>query len=175
MNEENNFGYFAKSVALELNVTTSTLRRWSIELEKAGYKFEKNEKEQRIYFERDFKAFRELKKLLSNSVSFVDAMKAVVSMDLESKNAQKTPSVHTEELRLSRHELQEIVHQTVKQAIEEERESMFKAFEYKLNNVVEQRDRILTQQLQKSLEEKRLEIAAAQEEKKSWWKKLFSK
>ncbi|MEF3225947.1 MerR family transcriptional regulator, partial [Campylobacter jejuni] len=89
--ENGSFGYFAKDVASDLEVTTSTLRRWSIELEKLGYQFERNDKEQRIYYERDFKAFRELKKLLSNSVPFVDAIKAVVSMDLENKNASKTP------------------------------------------------------------------------------------
>jgi len=40
--------------------------------------FERNEKERRIYYERDFKVFRELKKLLSNSVPLVDSIKAVV-------------------------------------------------------------------------------------------------
>ncbi|UAL50665.1 hypothetical protein LIT32_15725 [Bacillus sp. CMF21] len=51
----------------------------------------------------------------------------------------------------------------IEQAIEKEREVMFKAFEAKMNDVVEKRDRILTQQLNRSLEERRLEIAAAQE------------
>lgn len=173
METVNQFGYFAKDVAVELEVTTSTLRRWSIELEKSGYVFERNDKEQRIYYERDFKAFRELKKLLTHSVAFTDAIKAVVSMDLEDKNASLTPSVYKQELRLSKDELEELIHRTVKKAVEEEREAMLKAFEYKMNDVVEKRDRFITQQLNKSLEERRLEIAAAQEEKKSWWKKIF--
>jgi DNA-binding transcriptional MerR regulator len=173
MENTSNFGYFAKDVASELEITTSTLRRWSIELEKAGYSFERNEKEQRIYYERDFKAFREMKKLLANSVAFVDAIKAVSSMDLDDKNASLTPSVYKQELRLSKSELQEIVHTAVKEAIDKEREAMFQAFENKMNDVVEKRDRIITQQLNKSLEEKRLEIAATQEEKKSWWRKFF--
>lgn len=46
---------------------------------------------------------------------------------------------------------------------------MLKAFEHKINDVVEQRDRVLTTQLQNALEERRLEIAAATEEKR-WWK-----
>lgn len=169
------FGYFAKDVASDLEITTSTLRRWSIELEKEGYSFERNEKEQRIYYERDFKAFRELKKLLSHSVSFADAIKAVVSMDLESKNALKTPSVYTDEIRLSKRELHEIVHNAVKEAIQDEREAMFQAFEHKINDVVEKRDRVITQELQQTLEERRLEIAAAKEIKKSWWEKIFKK
>jgi len=181
MENANQFGYFAKDVASELEITTSTLRRWAIELEKEGYSFERNEKEQRIYYERDFKAFRELKKLLSNSVPFVDAIKAVVSMDLENKNALKTPSVYTDEMRLSTRELTDIVQKAVKEAIKEEREMMFQAFENKMNDVVEKRDRILTQQLKRSLEERRLEIAAAQEEQekkdknKGFFARLFGK
>ncbi len=164
------FGYFAKDVAAELEITTSSLRRWSIELEKLGYIFERNEKEQRIYYERDFKAFRELKKLLSNSVPFVDATKAVASMDVEQKNAGKTPSVYREEIRLSQQELQEIIQQSVKEAIEEEREVILHAIDRKMNDVVERRDRWLTQQFKESMEQKQLEIAAANEiKKKHWW------
>jgi DNA-binding transcriptional MerR regulator len=83
MENAEKFGYFAKDVATDLEITTSTLRRWSLKLEELGYLFERNEKDQRIYYERDFKAFRELRKLITNSVSFEDAIKAVVSMDLE--------------------------------------------------------------------------------------------
>lgn len=175
---ENEFGYFSKDVAIELNITTSTLRRWSIELEKEGYNFHRNEKEQRIYYERDFKAFRELKKFLSNSVPFTDAIKAIALRNFEGENAERTPSVYPEIVRLSKHELHEIVHVAVKKAIEEERETMFQAFENKMNDVVEKRDRIITQQMKQTLEKKHeqhlLEIAATQEGKKlSWWSKLF--
>ncbi|NMO80143.1 MerR family transcriptional regulator [Niallia alba] len=175
MKNANSFGYFSKDVAADLEITTSSLRRWSIELEQHGYIMERNEKGQRIYYERDFKALRELKKLLANNVSFTDALNAVVSMNMDEKNATKTPSVFTDEIRLSKSELEETIQRVVKVAIEEERENMLKAFEYKMNDVVEKRDRILTMQLQQSLEEKRLEIAAAKEEEevKPWWKKLF--
>jgi hypothetical protein len=91
-------------------------------------------------------------------------------MDLEDKNASLTPSVFKQELRLSKSELQEIVHQEVKRAIEEELEGMLKAFEYKLENLMETRDRLLVKELQHSLEEKRLEIAETKQEKKAWWK-----
>lgn len=177
MENTNHFGYFAKDVATELEITTSTLRRWSIELEKAGYTIERNEKEQRIYFERDFKALRELKKLLSHSVSFVDAIKAVTSMDLESQNATWTPSAYKQELRLSKHELQEVIHQEVKKAVEEEREMMFQVFEQKMKDTIEMRDIQVTLAMQNTLEEKQQELVATLENQpqKSWWKRLFSK
>lgn len=167
---ENEFGYYSKDVANELGITTSTLRRWSIELEKEGYIFHRNEKEQRIYYERDFKAFRELKKLLSNSVPFTDAIKAIASTDFENKNAGQTPSVYSEMIRLSKRELEEIV----TKAIEKEHEKMIKVFEEKLNDTIEMRDRMLMQQLKKSLEENRKLIEDPQHKKsESWWQKLF--
>lgn len=103
-----------------------------------------------------------------------DAVNAVVSVFPKDDNGVNTIPVIQDTIRLSKRELQEIV----KEAIEEEREMMFKAFEAKMNDVVEKRDRILTQQLNRSMEERRLEIAVTQEEKeerKSWWNKLFSK
>lgn len=124
-------------------------------------------------FELDFKAFRELKKLLSNSVAFVDAIKAVISMNLENKNSLKTPSVYIEEVRLSKHEL----HTVIKKAIEEEREILLDAFEKKINNALELRDRQLLIAMKHSLEEKQKEITASLEEtkEKNWWNKIFSK
>lgn len=169
---ENEFGYFSKDVAHELEITTSTLRRWSILLEKEGYVFYKNEKEQRIYYERDFKVFRELKKLLSNSVPVADAIKAVASRDFESENAEQTPSVYSEMIRLSKRELEGIV----KKAIEDEREILLDALDKKMSETIEMRDRMLTQQLRKTFEESQKLIAATQsEEKISWWKKLFKR
>ncbi|MEK4669998.1 hypothetical protein [Niallia sp. FSL R7-0271] len=50
-----------------------------------------------------------------------DALKAVVSMDLDSKNAIQTLSVHKDEIRISKSELEDLIHKTVKQAVEEER------------------------------------------------------
>ena len=46
-----------------------------------------------------------------------------------------------------------------------------------MNDVVEKRDRMLTHEMNRSLEEKRLEIAAAAEKEssKSWWQKFFGK
>ncbi|MEF3225908.1 DNA-binding protein, partial [Campylobacter jejuni] len=90
-----------------------------------------------------------------------------VSMDLENKNASKTPSVFTDEIRFSKQELENLVHTAVKKAIEEERELMLQAFEDKMNDIVEQRDRLLTHELNQTLEKKRLEIAAASEEKRN--------
>jgi len=180
------YGYFAKDVAADLEVTTSTLRRWSIELEKAGYKFERNEKDQRIYYERDFKTFRELKKLINNSVVLIDAINAVVSMDVESLNASQTPSVYREETRLTRQFLEEIldekINKAMQQAFEEGRQQGQKEIKEMIKKIEkrsEERDDNLMsviRSIQEEKEEVKQLIAASQEqEKKTFWQRLFSR
>jgi DNA-binding transcriptional MerR regulator len=180
------YGYFAKDVAADLEVTTSTLRRWSIELEKAGYKFERNEKDQRIYYERDFKAFRELKKLINNNVVLVDAINAVVSMDVEGLNASQTPSVYREETRLTKQLLEELldekINKAIQQAFEEGRQQGREEIK-EIINKVEQRskerdDNLISviRSIQEEKEEVKQLIAASQEqEKKTFWQRLFNR
>ncbi|MCY7773485.1 MerR family transcriptional regulator [Bacillus haynesii] len=175
----NQYGYFAKDVAADLSVTSSTLRRWSLELEKHGYIFERNEKEQRIYFERDFKTFRELKRLLSNSVPFIDAIKAVATTKTDEKSATRTQGVFFDR-RLSEQQFREIINEEVQAAMAEEREMMFRAFEQKLDNIIERRDRSLMHEIRKDREKQLLETAATFEtpksaEKKSFWRRIFYK
>jgi DNA-binding transcriptional MerR regulator len=180
------YGYFAKDVAADLEVTTSTLRRWSIELEKAGYRFERNEKDQRIYYDRDFKAFRELKKLINNSVVLIDAINAVVSMDVEGLNASQTPSVYREETRLTRQFLEEVldekINKAIQQAFEEGRQQgqkEIKEMMKKIEKRSEERDDNLMsviRSIQEEKEEVKQLIAASQEqEKKTFWQRLFGR
>jgi len=168
MDTPNQFGYFAKDVSLQLDMNPSTLRRWCIELEKAGYTFTRNEHNQRIFYERDFNAFRKLKELLSKNVSMDHAVHAVVSMV---QTLSQTPSVqikNEDEIRLSKRELQEIIHEEVRRAIEAEREAMFQAFERKVNDQTEKRDQQLLTAI-REVQEIKLLAAAAEEKKKKWF------
>lgn len=167
MDTPNQFGYFAKDVSLQLDMNQSTLRRWCIELEKAGYTFQRNEHNQRIFYERDFNALRKLKELLNKNLSMDNAVHAVISM---SQASQQTPSVYIkndDDIRLSKRDLQEIIQLEVRKAIEEEREAMFQAFERKLNDQTEKRDQQLLAAI-REIQETKLLIAAA-EEKKKWY------
>ncbi|WP_081356497.1 DUF3967 domain-containing protein [Priestia aryabhattai] len=186
MSNASEYGYFAKDVAADLEVTTSTLRRWSIELEKAGYKFERNEKDQRIYYERDFKAFRELRKLINNNVVLVDAIKAIVSMDVEGLNASQTPGVYREETRLTKQLLEELldekINKAIQQAFEEGRRQGQKEIKDTINKM-EQRskerdDNLMSviRSIQEEKEEVKQLIAVSQEqEKKTFWQRFFSR
>lgn len=94
----NDFGYYAKTVAEDINISPNTLRRWSIELEKHGYQIERNDKNNRIYYERDYRAFRELKKLLDAGVSMESATLTIANSFKSNDNALITSDVHEREL-----------------------------------------------------------------------------
>ncbi|KYQ02976.1 hypothetical protein B4079_1852 [Bacillus cereus] len=89
----NEFGYYAKTVSNDLEISPNTLRRWSIELENWGYEFERTETNKRVYYERDCKAFRELKKLLDAGVSMESASRTVVNSFGTGDNESQTPTV----------------------------------------------------------------------------------
>jgi len=162
------FGYFAKDVSLQLDMNPSTLRRWCIELEKAGYVFERNEHNQRIFYERDFNSFRKLKELLNKNLSMDNAVHAVISMV---QTQSQTPTVQmkiNDEVRLSKSDLREIIQQEIQKAIHEEREVMFQAFERKLNDQIEKRDHQLLASI-REIQETKLLVAAAEEKQKKWF------
>jgi hypothetical protein len=87
--QENNRAYWAKDIAELLEITTSNLRRWSIDLENAGYCFYRDEHNRRAYFEKDIMPLKKLKELLSNNMSKNDAIKAVISMYPQVDNAPR--------------------------------------------------------------------------------------
>lgn len=160
---ENEFGYFSKDVAKKFDITTSTLRRWAIALEKKGYLFERNDKNQRIFYKHDYDALTKLKELLNNSVPFENAIEVVVSTIQNDSEEPKTPSVYNNSVRLSKGELREMI----KELLEEERENILNALDYKLSNQIELRDRYLMQEWSAALEEKQ------KKKKIHWWQKIF--
>jgi DNA-binding transcriptional MerR regulator len=177
-------GYFSKEVALQLDINASTLRQWCLAIEREGYTLERNNKDQRIFYERDINMLFKIKSQIEKTRNRDNAIKATVSRFLLENNTENTLSVNEEErdkIALSKEELQSLIEQSVERAIEKEREAMFKAFEHKMNDVIESRDRQIVHQLKDSMEKQRLEIAAAQqereeeEEKKGFWSKLFGK
>jgi Protein of unknown function (DUF3967)/MerR HTH family regulatory protein len=185
MSNAEEYGYFAKNVATNLEVTTSTLRRWSIELEKAGYTFERNNKDQRIYYQHDINAFKRLKELVNEGTTLIDAINTVVSIDLETVDAQKTPSVYQSETRLTVQHIEEILDKKINKAIQEAyeygrkqgQEETLKQIERIEQRSNERDEKLMSmvRTIQEEKEEIRQLIAASQEkEKKSFWKRLFN-
>lgn len=178
MNAINEYGYFSKEVALKVDINASTLRQWCLLIEKEGYEFTRNDKEQRIFYERDINLLFEIKKQIEKTRNREDAIKTVVSRYLGMDNAEKLISVREDEhvnITISADELKKMIEESVATAVEKEREAMFKAFENKMNDVIERRDMQLVKQLNDSMEQKKLETAAAieEEKKKGFWKRVF--
>ena len=64
MESKESFGYFSKTVAERIEVSKDTIRSWSLKLEAEGATFERNNRSQRIYFEKDMRTFQNMKELL---------------------------------------------------------------------------------------------------------------
>lgn len=161
------YGSFSKEVAISLDINPNTLRRWSLELEKQGYVFSRNEKDQRIYYDRDILTLNTFRGLLEKTQSLENAAKAAVKRAKDKDNAEKTLSVigkNSDKITLSKEDLQELIERSVKKAVEEEREAMFKAFEHKMNSMIESRDSVLMESLRTAQETKQLLLATKEEQ-----------
>lgn len=169
------YGMFAKELALNLEINTNTLRRWAIELEEQGYEFSRNDKNQRIYYERDIVALSSFQKIIEKTQSLENTAKAVVSKVNDKKNAEKMLSVievDKDKIVLSKEELDELINKVANEAVERAAEH----FSRKFMDVIEQRDRKLIHNLTETMEQKRLEVAATTvEEKRGFFSRLFKK
>ena len=100
-NTEENFGYFAKTVSERLGIAKDTLRSWSLKLEAEGVKFERNARDQRIYYEKDIRALENMKELMDLQQPLNDVSKTIANKieksfyngDESINNTEITPSV----------------------------------------------------------------------------------
>jgi len=183
-------GYFAKQVCEKLKLNPNTLRKWAIELEENGYKFERNNKGtngQRIYYERDINIIAEFKVLLERTHSVENTAKLLMKRVEEGSNTEITHSVREEKKRsnpvtvtFTREELEQytrgIIEETSAKVAAEVSAQTAEAVYKKMENLIEQRDHRLINQMNESMEQRRLEIAAAQEEPaSSFWSRLFNR
>ncbi|WP_242296897.1 MerR family transcriptional regulator [Bacillus cereus group sp. BfR-BA-01326] len=88
------YGRFAKEIADQVGINPNTLRRWSLELEKLNYKFERNERSQRIYYKTDLSVLHEMKKFLDKNFNLEEA--ATKSIEVTKENEVETVTVSTE-------------------------------------------------------------------------------
>ncbi|PGK33348.1 DNA-binding protein [Bacillus thuringiensis] len=164
--------YNAGDVAQLLEVKDSTVRKYAQTLEKAGYKFYKNENGYRGYYDKDVIAMRHLIQYSKHpDMTLESAAKAVVSMNSEgdiqgvdtvNEVAQESPQAYDDLLK----EFQIFKEQQMK-------------FNQELIFKIEQRDQYISERLEKRdnalmdsirliQEQKQLEHAASEENNK-WW------
>ncbi|MGA5675817.1 MerR family transcriptional regulator [Bacillus bombysepticus] len=83
------YGYFVQEVAKQLEINANTLRRWSIELEKMDYTFERNDRNQPIYYQKDIEILRQMKIYLKQNWKLDEAAATVSNEDISVVNTFK--------------------------------------------------------------------------------------
>lgn len=168
------YGMFAKELSLNLNINTNTLRRWAIELEEHGYEFSRNDKNQRVYYERDILALSDFQKIIEKTQSLKNTAIAVVAKVNDKKNAEMMLGVienSNDKIVFSKDELEELIDRVADEAAERTAEHLSRKF----MDVIEQRDKQIVHNLTDTMEQKRLEIAATGEEKVGFFSHFFKK
>lgn len=173
------YGFFSKEVALKLDINASTLRQWCLSIEEEGYTFNRNEKSQRIFYERDINLLFEIKARIQKTRDRDNAIKSVVSRFLLENNAQNTLSVHEEKRdNITSVDLQKLMKHIERQEQfnKELLERLDKQQQY-IDERLNERDQTLMQSI-REIQETNKQLAAAEEEKKKvkgFWGNLFKK
>lgn len=176
--ENDNMIMGASDVCTLLKIKESTLRKYALLLQDAGYHFDMNDKGQRAYYNKDVIA---LKKLLEtkNSPNMTLEQSANAVMTWLKQSGMTVPATvnerHNEQHNDDIKELKEVI-----QALVLKMDSQQKYIEERDKRQLErdqERDRQWMEFVRQNQEEKKvfLQIAAAQEEekKKSFWQRLF--
>jgi DNA-binding transcriptional MerR regulator len=175
-NDKTQLIYGSTDMCNLLGIKDSTLRKYCLVLQNAGYNFHTNERGQRGFFDQDvivLRRFIDTKKM--SNMTLEQAAEAVVSWV---KQSDMAVSVIREKEDNERHN-EDI--QALKEMIEKQNELLIalanrldqqqKYIDERLNK----RDAMLMESLREVQETKKLIAATEEVKKKSFWSKLFSK
>jgi hypothetical protein len=168
--------YSHKEMYTTLNIGDSTLRKWCIALEKNGYKFLRNEQDNRVYVEGDLVVLRHFYQLVKiHKTNLENAAKLIVARFGSGAFEVGTgivPVENDDQVTFSKDGLKELIQEAVreereefKKLINQEREALL----MKMNDTVEMQSRVLMKAVRDQQEETQKELAA-EKEKKKWWK-----
>lgn len=176
MNNSEDFGYFSKTVSEQLGVSTDTLRSWSLKLESVGVEFKRNERKQRTYFEKDIRAFKNMKELLDLQQPLDEVSKIIAEkiekglfdkLEIEN-NAEIMPSVIQENnAQITLEEIKKMMMQVAATAAEEKIQAFHLEQQRSLPSPEEERLKKFNEIMLNRRIERRLQERAQQE-----WEKL---
>jgi DNA-binding transcriptional MerR regulator len=165
-------------VSTLLQIKESTLRKYSILLENVGYAFQRNNQNQRWYNDTDIVAFKKLISLKnSTDMNLKECAEAVllwskggnVTQDLTTvDNDTKRYNDDITELKAMVNQQNELLQELVKKIDQQQKY---------IDTKLEERDKRLLESVRGTQEIKQqlLQIAAAKEEKKGFFARLFNK
>lgn len=161
-----------------LQIKESTLRKYALLLQDAGYHFDTNDKGQRAYYEKDVIAFKKLIEIKKSTDMTIEKSANAVMMWFKQSNVslrvmdeKRYDERHNDDIK----ELKE----TVKQQnilLQELMKKMDHQQKY-IDEKLEQRDRALMESLKRSQEERKAILQIAEEQKKprkGLFKRIFS-
>lgn len=168
--------YWSNEVAKLLDISTSSLRKWSIALEAAGYPFLRDENDKRAYLEKDIMPLQKMRELLADGMGMENAANAVVLRFSEQMSGSVTMVVRGEDERSSERYLELITQnqemrtilERLEQRMQEQQADMRQQLADQRQYIEEslhRRDQQLMLTL-REMTEARQEAAAA----KRWWR-----
>ena len=158
--------YDTLMVSKMLGVQESTLRKYCALMQKHQYEFNKNSVGHRIFYSRDVEMIREIVTLKnSGSLTLNEAVKAILESDIDDIT-DTAPIRNTDYSKLL--EEFEAFKKSQMQFNQKLLERLEKQQSY-IENSIDERDKKLMLAIKESMETRR-QIAAEEENKKSWWK-----
>lgn len=188
--------YWSREAATLLGIGTSTLRKWSIELEKAEYSLIRDENDKRAYFDKDILALRDMQTFINKGMTLENAANAVMAklkrqaqagiVLVEKTQKERSSEVlsqadklknelvqmqqnfltHIEEGFVQR--LREEIRAEVRQELELQLEDKMERLERLIKDEGERHDHVLMENIRKMQEDAQNQVAAT-EKKRSWW------
>lgn len=170
MKDDKQKSYWSNEVAKLLDISTSTLRKWSIALEGAGYPIIRDGNDRRAYLEGDLMPLQRMRELLADGMSMENAANAVVlRFSEQSVTAVTLPVIQQDERSHERHlemvgELREV----------RQENKMILEYMERMDQRMQQQHEGMTHLLREQMEMRRqLAASAEDQQRKPWWKRIF--
>jgi hypothetical protein len=169
--------YGSSDIALILKIQESTLRKYSLLLEKNGYEFLKNENGHRAYFDEDIIVLKKMMELKSGSdMTLEQACISVVAWKKETVIAPRDTEENRHVVRYNElfeefksFKEQQLQYNDQMMELNKELLMQLKRQEAYIKNSIEDRDQKLMLAVRETIETKQ-RLAASEQEKKQWWK-----
>jgi hypothetical protein len=193
VNESFEKAYSPKEMSVTLNIGDSTLRKWCIALENNGYGFIRNDQNKRVFIENDLVVLRHFQNLIkTHNMQLENASKLIIDRFGRGSLEVSTGAVlaEIEEVDRSLDRSKEDVVPTLLEHIKKQDEFIRNQKEFNqelikrldqqqkhIDERLDERDRKLMESMrnQQEIKQHLLQIAAAKEEKKSLFARLFGK
>jgi len=172
--------YATKEIAIRLNISAQTVRKYAQFLENEGYIFIKSDSGARLFTEHDINAFQHFIELRKAKIA-VETCSSIVTERFNRKAIQVVEGSNTNEITQYKKQYNEDITELKEtmdkqmELIHKQNESIEELKQY-IKSKLEQRDQLLLKAMDETMEiKKELSATTEMNNKKGWFKRLFSK